>query len=63
MATCTPLATLLDASVKLLKGQNLNSMEEEYEMVNVPYKVVVGNLMYYLFGTRLDLVVVVGVVI
>jgi hypothetical protein len=62
MATCKPLATPLDASVKLSKGQNPGSMEEECEMVNVPYKAAIGSLMYYMVGTRLDLVAVVGVV-
>ncbi len=63
MATCKPLATPLDASVKFSKGQNPGSMEEECEMVNVPYKVVVGNFMYYMVGTRLDMVAIVGVVV
>jgi hypothetical protein len=62
MATCKPLATPLDASVKLSKGQNPDSTEEECEMVNVPYKAVIGSLMYYMVGTKLNLVVVVGVV-
>jgi hypothetical protein len=62
MATCKPLATPLNASVKLLKGQNCGSMEEECEMANVLNNVVVGNLMYYMFGTSPYLVVIVGVV-
>jgi hypothetical protein len=62
MATCKPLATPLNASVKLLKGQNRGSMEEECEMKNIINNVVICNLMYYIFGTSPNLVVVVGVV-
>jgi hypothetical protein len=62
MTTCKPLATPHNASVKLSKGQNPSSMEEQCEMVNVPYKAVVGSFMYYMVGTRPDLVVVVGIV-
>jgi hypothetical protein len=60
MATCKPLATPLDASVKLSKAQNPNSMEEECEMVNVPYKATVTIMC--MVGTRLDLVAIVEVV-
>jgi hypothetical protein len=38
-------------------------MEEECEMANVPYKAVVGNLMYYMVGTRPNLVAVIGIVV
>jgi hypothetical protein len=37
-------------------------MEEKCEMANVPYKVAIGSLMYYMVGTRLALVVIVRVV-
>jgi hypothetical protein len=62
MATCKSIATPLDASAKLSKGQNPSSMEEEHEMANVPYKVAISSLMYCMVGSRLDLARTIGVV-
>jgi hypothetical protein len=62
MVKCKPIITLCDVSAKLSKGQHLGSMEEECEMANVPYKVAINSLMYYMVGTKLALVVIVGVV-
>jgi hypothetical protein len=62
MAKCKPIITPHDVSANLSKGQHLGSMEEEHEMANVPYKVAIGIFMYYMVGTKLALVVVVGVV-
>ncbi len=63
MAKCKPIITPRDVSANLSKGQHLGSMEEECEMANVPYKVAISSLMYYMVGTRLALVVVVRVVV
>jgi hypothetical protein len=62
MATCKFVATPLDASAKLSKGQSLGSMEKNHEMANVPYKVAISSLMYCMVDTTLDLATTIGVV-
>ncbi len=63
MATCKSIATPLDASAKLSKGQSTSSMEEQHEMANDPYKAAISSLMYCMVGTRLDLAATIGVVV
>jgi len=46
MAKCKCIITPRDVSANFSKGQHLGSMEEECEMVNVPYKVTIASLMY-----------------
>jgi hypothetical protein len=61
MVKCKPIITPCDVNAKLSKGQHPRSIEE-HETSNVPYKVAIGSFMCYMVGTRLALVVVVGVV-
>jgi hypothetical protein len=46
MDACKPIIKPLDPSARLSNSQSPSSIKEEYEMVSVPYKRVVGNVMY-----------------
>jgi hypothetical protein len=46
---------LLYLGVKISKNQSSSLAKEECEMVNVPYKRVVSNIMYCMVSTRLDI--------
>jgi hypothetical protein len=55
MEECKPIGTPLDVNSKLLKLTEEEFQNIEEEMQGIPYKVVVGSLMYAMVGTRSDL--------
>jgi hypothetical protein len=57
------ITTPLDPDVKLSNSQNPSSIKEEREMASVPYKRVVGNVMYYMVSTRPNIVAIIGIVV
>jgi hypothetical protein len=63
MDACKPITTPLDPSARLSNSQSPSSIKEEHEMASVPYKRVVGNVMYYMVSTRPNIVVIVGIII
>jgi hypothetical protein len=62
MDAYNPIATLLEIGVKFSKKQSPSSTKEEFEMVNMPYRRVVGSLMYCMVVTRLDVATTMGIV-
>ncbi len=55
MEECKPIGTSLDVNSKLLKLMEEEFQGIEEEMQIIPYKAVVGSLMYAMVGTRPDL--------
>jgi hypothetical protein len=52
---CKPIGTLLEANLKLMKLKNIEYAEVEHQMQGIPYKVVVGSVVYAMVGTRMVL--------
>ncbi len=59
---CKPIITLLNLGAKLSKNQSSSLAKEELEMVNVPYKRIVNNIMYGMVNTRLDIHAIVEII-
>ena len=57
-----PVSTPLGSHFKLNKEQSLKTEEKRDHMSKVPYALAIGNLMYVMVCTRLDIAHVVGVV-
>jgi hypothetical protein len=62
MEDCKPIATPLEANLKLMKLSDEEFAEVEQQMKGIPYKAAVGSLMYAMVGTRMDLAFAVSVV-
>ena len=62
MEECKPLATPLDVKAILMKPCQEELEEFSQEMDGVPYKAVVGSLMYAMVATRADLAFAVNIV-
>jgi hypothetical protein len=62
MEDCKPVATPLEANLKLMKLSDEEFAEVEQQMQGIPYKAAVGSLMYAMVGTRMDLAFAVSVV-
>jgi hypothetical protein len=60
MEDCKPVATPMQAGVKLTKDMCAKSAEDIQEMKNVPYRSAVGSLIYLVTGTRPDIAVAVS---
>jgi hypothetical protein len=55
MSDCKPVATPMEANVKLTKSQSSSTDKERQEMAAVPYQSAVGSLMYAMTCTRPDI--------
>jgi hypothetical protein len=55
MENCKPMFTTLEVNNKLCKPILPNAPKEIEEMKKVPYKKLIGNLMYAMVATRPDL--------
>jgi hypothetical protein len=62
MEECKPIGTPLDVNSKLLKLTEEEFQGIQEEMQGIPYKAVVGSLMYAMVGTRSDLAFLVSMV-
>jgi hypothetical protein len=59
MENCKPIFTPFESRLKLIKDQYPSSKKQRQKMVEIPYKSRVGNLMYAMVYTQLDIVYVV----
>ena len=55
MKDCKPVSTPLNPSIKLTKNLSPQSAEEHKNMSNIPYRSLVGSLMYLATSTRPDI--------
>ena len=62
MQSCKPSFTPMDANVKLSRDMCPQTLEEKQIMDKIPYRRIVGCLIYTMLCTRLDIAFVVGTV-
>lgn len=55
LENCKPIATSMNAAIKLSKKMCPNTEEEKYRMKQFPYRNLVGSLMYLATSTRPDI--------
>jgi hypothetical protein len=60
MEKSKPLMTLLDVNIQFRKEQ-FHSLKDIAKMGKIPYKVVVGFIVYTMIGTRFDIVVTIAI--
>jgi len=61
MADCNPVATPMEENLKLSKAMCPDSPEKKEGMANVPYRELIGKLLYLAVATRPDISYAVGV--
>jgi hypothetical protein len=59
MENCKPIFTPFESRLKLIKDQYPSSKKQRQKMVEIPYKLKVGNFMYAMVYTQLGIVYVV----
>jgi hypothetical protein len=55
MTDCKPSCVPANSSVRLSKNMSPRSTEEEAHMSRIPYRQIVGSLLYLVSGTRPDI--------
>ena len=61
MADCNPVQTPMEENIKLSSSMSPSSVEERLAMKNIPYRELVGKLLYLAIATRPDIAYAVGV--
>ncbi len=62
MEECKLVSITFDVSSMLCKIDKPMTIDEANKMEGVPYKEAIGCVMYVMIATRLDIIVVIGVV-
>jgi len=62
MKDCKLVSIAFDVSSRLCKIDKPMTIDEANKMEGVPYKEAIGCVMYVMIATRLDIIVVIGVV-